>query len=278
MLRIPAFSVKAVVVILFLFSSAAAYSNCSKTIVVNQTNWRPYMYINDKGEMAGLDHELVKAILETAQCNYEFVQMPSKRALLELENGRIDMVAGASITPAREKYGRFTASYRDETMVLFIRRDQSGYFPAKDLDQLLNSYQLIMGAVIGAYYGAEYEALNHKQLSQRNQLVLLKDNHALLPLLLNYRVDLVVGDRVSLSFIANEMGIGGQVSVHDHVLNRDLVHFLLSRKSTTAEDVESINQAIKSFRSSASYKLIMSHYGLEDHPDKEEIQESANFL
>ncbi len=277
MLRLPAIITKAVVTSL-IFLSSAAYSDCSKTIVVNQTNWRPYMYINDQGEMAGLDHELVKAILETANCHYEFVQMPSKRALLELENGRIDMVAGASITPEREKYGRFTASYRDETMVLFIRRDQSGYFPAKNLDQLLNSYQLIMGAVIGAYYGAEYEALNHKQLSQKNQLVLLKDNQALLPLLVNYRVDLVVGDRISLSFIANELGIGNQISIHDHVLNRDLVHFLLSKKSTTAEDIESINQAIKSFRSSTSYKLIMSHYGLEDKASSEEVQESTNFL
>ncbi|WP_245555335.1 substrate-binding periplasmic protein [Hahella ganghwensis] len=261
MLRLPAFSAKAVLFCLFLTCSTIVAA-CSKTIIVNQTNWRPYMYINDKGDMAGLDHELVKAILETAGCDYEFVQMPSKRALLELENGRLDMVAGASITPEREKYGRFTASYRDETMVLFIRQDQAGYFPAKTLDQLLNNYQLILGAVIGAYYGAEYKAQDQKQLSRKNQLVLLKDNQALLPLLLNYRVDLVVGDKVSLSFIANELDIADQVAIHEHVLNRDLVHFLLSKKSTTAEDVDKINQAIKVFRESSAYSLIMSHYGL----------------
>ncbi|MBU6954464.1 transporter substrate-binding domain-containing protein [Hahella sp. HN01] len=248
-----------------LFLAAPAYSACSKSLVINQANWKPYMYVKENGEFAGLDYELVKAILDLAGCEYTFVRIPSKRALLELEKGRVDMVAGASITPEREVYGRFTVSYRDETMVIFIRKEQQNYYPASSLNELLNNYQLIFGAVIGAYYGAEYELLDHASLAKDNRLILMKDNERLLDLLVLNRLDAIAGDRVSLSVMARTLGIAEKVAIHEHLLNQDFVHFLLSKKSTTPQDREVLNSAIQTFVKSDEYKYILSRYGLEPY-------------
>ncbi|MCG8609701.1 MAG: transporter substrate-binding domain-containing protein [Pseudomonadales bacterium] len=249
---------------LILFCIAnLAHASCSKTIVVNQASWKPYMYTDLSGKHAGLDHELVKHILTLAGCDFEFVEFPSRRALFELEKGRIDMVAGASITPEREVYGRFTTSYRDETMVIFIRRQNQGHFPAVNLEQMLDTHQIIMGAVIGAYYGEQFSRLNQKKLTQNNQLILMKNNKNLLSLLSLNRIDAAVGDKISLSVMANEMGIGEDFAIHDLILNQDFVHFLLSKRSTTIEDLHSINKAIEVFTQSDEYTNLLSRYGLQ---------------
>ncbi|MDC0663467.1 substrate-binding periplasmic protein [Marinobacter sp. SS21] len=242
---------------------APAWAECSKTLVVNQAAWQPYMYRTAEGDMAGLDYELVRHILELAGCGYHFVEYPSKRALVGIERGEIDLVAGASITPARQVYGRFTRSYREERMVLLTRREDRGRYPATSLAQFMSRYDVAIGAVNGGYYGEEFRDLDHSALQRSNRLFLASDNERLLRMLMLDRIDAVVGDVVSLHVTAESLAMADQISVHEHTLNADVVHFLLSKKSTTQSDLDAINTAIEAFVATDEYTALLERFGFE---------------
>jgi len=245
-----------------LMTSVTVRAECSKTLVVNQATWKPYMYKTDEGRPAGLDYDFVKAIVERAGCDFELVELPSKRALVELRAGGIDMVAGASITPDREVYGRFTVSYRDEAIALFIRQSDRELYPAVSLKDLIDSHQLQLGAVIGAYYGEEYAELDQNSLTDHGRLVLLNNNERLLEMLIRGRIDVAIGDRISLSALAKDLGYRDRVAVHPYILNQGLIHFMLSKASTTQEDLSVINQAIDDFLGSEEHAALLRQYGV----------------
>lgn len=248
---------------LLLGAGGPVAAECSKTLVVNQAAWQPYMYRDAEGRMAGLDYELVKAILDLAGCTYRFVEHPSKRALVGLEKGEIDLVAGASITPERQLYGRFTRSYREERMVLVTRREDRGRYPASSLEALMSQYDVAIGAVNGGYYGEEFRNLDQTTLQQANRLFLVGSNERLLRMLQLGRIDGIVGDIVSLHATAESLGLDERISVHEHTLNADVVHLLLSKASTTQSDVDTINAAIEAFLATDEYQALLQRFGFE---------------
>lgn len=237
-------------------------AECSKTLVVNQAAWKPYMYRDESGAMAGLDHDLVKAILDLAGCNYVFVEHPSNRALVGLANGEIDLVVGASITPDRQDYGRFTRSYRFERIVMITRRADRERFPADSLQQLLSQYRVVLGGINGGYYGEEFAALDRENLLRNSQLILVQENERLLSMLDMGRIDAIVGDLASLYVTAEGLGLADRIAVHRHQLNADAVYFLLSRASTSQADWEAIDAAIDTYVRSDEYWLLLRRYGL----------------
>lgn len=250
-------------VLWLLLSAGPVWAACSKTLVINQAAWKPYMYRNTVGEMAGLDYELVKSILDLAGCDYRFVEHPSKRALIGIEQGEIDLVAGASITPERQVYGRFTRSYREELMVLVTRREDQGRYRASSLEALMAQYDVAIGAVNGGYYGEEFRNLDQDALLQANRLYLVSNNEGLLQMLMLGRIDGIVGDVVSLHVTAEVLGVEDQISVHEHTLNADVVHLLLSKASTTQSDVDVINEAIEAFTATDEYEALLQRFGFE---------------
>ncbi|MCH8497503.1 MAG: transporter substrate-binding domain-containing protein [Marinobacter sp.] len=243
-----------------LLGLAPVWASCSKPLVINLANWYPYMYLADDNQPGGLDYRLISATLDLAGCEYSFVQMPSARALRELMLGNIDMVAGASVTPEREHYAYFTEPYRDETMALFIRRGE--HYNADNLKALLNDYRLTLGGVIGSWYGEEFASLDHASLTANRQLVLLSDEARLLPMLVQGRIDLLIGDLISLSEQAIRQGQQEYVAVHHSALSEGPIHFMLSKASTSAEDLRLINQAILALQQSPQYRMILADYQL----------------
>lgn len=241
--------------------SAPVMAECSKTLVVNQAAWKPYMYRDQTGAMAGLDYELIKGVLDQAGCDYVFVEHPSNRALVGLEHGEVDLVAGASITSERQRYGRFTRSYRSEEIVLVTRAADRDRLTASSLQELVSSHPIVLGAVNGGYYGEEYDALDRDALYRNNRLILVQDVERLIGMLELGRIDAIVGDMVSLHVTAGSLGLGHRIAIHHHLLSSDVVHLLLSAKSTTAEDLKVINDAIESYMNTEAYRSLMRRYG-----------------
>lgn len=252
----------AVVALVSVLAAPTSWA-CSKRLVINQASWLPYMYRDEAGNLAGLDYELVKGILGRAGCDYVFVEYPSKRALVGVERGEIDLVAGASITPERRTYGRFSRSYREERIVLMVRAGERRAYPGTSLAELMARHDLVLGAINGGYYGDEYGQLDRTALVSSGQLVLMPDNERLLNLLALGRIDAIAGDAASLYMTAEKLGVRDQVTLHDHVLSQDVVHLLLSKRSTTPSDLALIDAAIESYISSNDYLDLLARYGFD---------------
>ena len=74
--------------------------------IATDTTFAPFEFENDKGEMVGIDLDLLKAIAEDQGFEYELVVAGFSAATTGLEAGEYDaVIAGMSITDARkEKY------------------------------------------------------------------------------------------------------------------------------------------------------------------------------
>ncbi|GAA3558243.1 substrate-binding periplasmic protein [Marinobacter xestospongiae] len=264
-----------------LGATGVALADCSRSFVVNQADWLPYMYRDADGRRAGLDYELVKGVLDHAGCDYEFVDYPSKRALVKLQEGTIDLLAGASVTPEREAYSRFTVPYRQERIVLLVRREDRDRLPTQELGTLIEDFNLVLGAIAGGYYGQAFDGLDRDVLMERDRLVMLNSNRQLLNLLTIGRIDAVVGDGVSLHVSAASLDLVDQVSVHGRFLNQDPVHLMLSKRTTSEQDLEMINQAIREYTVSEDYQALINRYQFEmvvEATPSEEIEDSYRVL
>ena len=87
--------------------------------IATDTTFAPFEFENDKGEMVGIDLDLLKAIAEDQGFEYELVVAGFSAATTGLEAGEYDaVIAGMSITDARKEKYDFSEPYYDSGLLL----------------------------------------------------------------------------------------------------------------------------------------------------------------
>lgn len=82
--------------------------------IATDTTFAPFEFENDKGEMVGIDLDLLKAIAEDQGFQFELQVVGFSAAVTALEAGECDgVIAGMSITDDRKQKYDFTESYFD---------------------------------------------------------------------------------------------------------------------------------------------------------------------
>ena len=113
--------------------------------IATDTTFAPFEFENDKGEMVGIDLDLLKAIAEDQGFEYELVVAGFSAATTGLEAGEYDaVIAGMSITDARKEKYDFSDPYYD-----------SGVGMAVNADSDITSYEDLKGKTVAAKIGTE---------------------------------------------------------------------------------------------------------------------------
>ncbi len=113
--------------------------------IATDTTFAPFEFENDKGEMVGIDLDLLKAIAEDQGFEYELVVAGFSAATTGLEAGEYDaVIAGMSITDARKEKYDFSEPYYD-----------SGVGMAVNADSDIASYDDLNGKTVAAKIGTE---------------------------------------------------------------------------------------------------------------------------
>lgn len=113
--------------------------------IATDTTFAPFEFENDKGEMVGIDLDLLKAIAEDQGFEYELVVAGFSAATTGLEAGEYDaVIAGMSITDARKEKYDFSDPYYD-----------SGVGMAVNADSDIASYEDLKGKTVAAKIGTE---------------------------------------------------------------------------------------------------------------------------
>lgn len=101
--------------------------------IATDTTYAPFEFENDKGELVGIDMELLKEIAADQGFKYEVNVVGFAAALTALETGEADgIIAGMSITePRKEKYD-MSSPYFDTGVTIGVRAD-SGIKSFEDL-------------------------------------------------------------------------------------------------------------------------------------------------
>lgn len=85
-----------------------------KYIINTDTTFAPFEFENEKGEMVGIDLDILKAVAKDQGFDYEVIPVGFSAACIALESGECDgVIAGMSITPDRSMKYDFSEPYYD---------------------------------------------------------------------------------------------------------------------------------------------------------------------
>ena len=220
--------------------------------------WKPYQLKNENGDLTGLGIDMVRAVLENMDEPYKWQNTPWKRAIKDLKEGYLDAGLGASITEERKKWGLFSDPYRQESAVLFVRKEKKDAYDFETLEDIIGS-DFTLGVTRGYYYGPEYERLmEQKTFSRHVEEVKVNENNY--KKLRRGRIDGFLADPVSGTAGLKALGILDMVAVHPMKVFSNDIHVIFSKKRVSPEYVEKFNKSLKKVKKSGQYDRIMRRY------------------
>lgn len=122
------------------YCSAASYQ-----VVVNHAP--PYRII-DQGNFSGIYIDILKAAALESGIELEFKNVPFKRALLEMQTGRADIMLGPNKTPERERFMHYINAAP-------LPRENKAFYASK-AEQCINNYEELYGKTVEVLMGAAY--------------------------------------------------------------------------------------------------------------------------
>ena len=105
-----------------------------KYIIATDTTFAPFEFVDESGEMVGIDMDILAAIAEDQGFEYEIRPLGFNAALQALESKQVDgVIAGMSITPDRQKMFDFSEAYYNSSLSFAVKED-SDIESLEDLD------------------------------------------------------------------------------------------------------------------------------------------------
>lgn len=232
--------------------------HCSRPLIMAHSgDYAPYQYQGANGELIGLDVELARLFVETMGCQLEVVLLPPKRGQKMLAEGRIDMMAAASVTEARKKFSRFSLPYRAETSVMFVRKENAPFMASMSLLELVRS-GMSFTTGLGGWYGEPWEDI--KPYLDEGQLSLTNSTLGQVNMVLMSRADVAVVDRYVGFYHAKTLGRADGLAEHPQVLSDAPAHFMLSKVAVSEALLKRFNDVIQAKKPSSDYSAILKKY------------------
>ena len=243
-----------------LLAPVSVLAACERSLEVGWAPWPPYQYLDDGGQPAGLDIEMIEAVLDEMGCARAYQNVPWKRQLLHVESGRLDIIAGASYVPERDEYGHFSRPYRQERVVVFARPEDADRLSGEKSLRALGNERERIAAVLGYYYGEDFERAM-RDPNFRDRVIELPSEDAAFRMLEAGRVTTVVADPyVAARSFSRNLQWGTLVPVE--TLYRTDIHFLLSRASLPVGFAARFDAALQRLQRQGALNRIGDRYGL----------------
>ncbi|MCR3902742.1 transporter substrate-binding domain-containing protein [Aeromonas hydrophila] len=230
-----------------------------ESLLVGWSSWHPFSFRDQQQQLQGLDIDLLEAIFNRAGFHANYSEMPWARVLRELEFGTIQLTMSANQTAERDLYARFTLPYRNEETVLLIRRQDKGRWQEiTQLSDLLSRPDFTIGLLRDFDYGTDFRTFMQSPQMQQRLLVRLK-MEPLIKLLLAGRIQGVVMDPMGLQQL-NLAGIPLDQLTTLLDIQQTPVHLMLSRRTTTLQQLQRLDEAIRTLLQSPEYGQILARY------------------
>ena len=106
---------------------AACGGGADTTTIATDGNYHPFNFVNDRGEIDGLERELGDELCRRADLTCEWVVSEWETMIPDLVAGEFDVIlAGMSITAEREESIDFSEAYYPPTPSVFLARAGAG--------------------------------------------------------------------------------------------------------------------------------------------------------
>lgn len=241
-----------------LWSLAATGNACN--LKTAPEPWPPYIFIDERGGLSGLDYELAQAIMKEAGCTLQVeMALPSLRRQMEFRQGRLDLTLGASDTPERRSFARFSLPYRNETVGLYTSPANAARFRSLDnFDAILQQHVMLL-TPRGGWYGDSYARAQH-ELDAAGTRSPFGSYEQGMRMFKAGRAEVIMGDAAALRHEAQRQGV--RLAALPWVPFRAPAHLMLNAISTSQADLNRINAAITRLEQNGTLAAIRARYSL----------------
>ena len=232
-----------VLCMLFCFAGCGAKDDNTLTMGTNAA-FPPYEYVDDDGNIVGIDAEIAAAIAEKLGMELDIKDMEFDSLITACAGGSVDVVlAGMTVTEERKESVNFSDSYATGIQVIIVK-DGSAIAAYEDLEGKMIGVQ--SGTTGDIYCTDEFGQDNVKQFA----------NGALaVEALKNDQVDCVIIDNEpAKAFVASNEGLKileTEYAVEDYAI-------AIAKGNT--ELLEKINKALKELKDDGTIKKIVDKY------------------
>ena len=243
--------------VLLCCSAAAQAAECVKTV-----RWNP-----DRGSSAlqaaggvepSFNRDMVVEVLRRMGCSARFVGMPWARALIELENGKLDILPGAFENDERKRYARFSVQVMHSPNVLFMAKSAADKYSITKLGDVTGT-SLRLGFQICVSYGQAVDKLSGDE-GFKARLVNVSSRESAWQMMALGRLDgLIADETVGLNEI-RDLGLQQAIVKTPLVVANDASRVAFSKKSISPQFVQQFDSAFSSMLADGSYKKIREAY------------------
>lgn len=219
--------------------------NCS--FEVGWTSWKPYQYMSRDKKLVGFQIELLHLIEEQMGCHFIFHQKIWSEAVESIKKGNLDFIGNASINTRRSAYAIFSAPYRQDLVVLYVRTNDKEAFNNTSLLRLFQDHKFRLGMVKGAVYDGQLTALQNNA-NYAEQFVYVKKSELLLDHLVNGKIDGYFEDPLIFDHSLGGHQINDFISVYPVAIKMGTIHFMFSKAKVTQQTVDRFNHALATIR------------------------------
>ncbi len=239
----------------------AACCTAQAQVCIKSVRWysdAPYAFRGADGQIKGLNIDIARATLKQMGCEANFVEMPWARALIELEQGRLDILPGALRKPDREAFAYFSRPINRSPNVLFMGKAAAEKYRVHQLSDLLGT-NFRLGTQIDVSYGASYDALL-KNPEFKSHLSPLTMRLGAWKMVERDRIDGLIADEVTGLLELQQLGLTDVVAKTRVVVSGEPALFAFSKKTNIPEFVAAFNAAFGAMLADGRYKEIAQHY------------------
>jgi len=220
--------------------------------------WEPYQYLDVGDRVAGLDIELVTAVIEGMGCQLTYQQGTWVDLLMALKQGKVDILLGASKTEAREQFALFSDSYRMEEFSIYIRNGDDVRAGYKTLDEFIQNGSR-MGIVEDYVYGPDVSMLldDAKTSKYFMNAIMGEINVARL---LDEDIDGYLEDSFVGASLLRRKALSNFIVAHGITIQTGSAYVMFSKKAVTQEQLSEFNVHLATVKNSQIYQDILFKY------------------
>ena len=240
--------------IFLLFISFQIQAECILKVRVN--NVAPQYMLKD-GKWTGRAVELMEVLLGEANCRAEFMEIPWKRALIELEQGRIDAMMNVGFNEERERSYYFISPNASETTVLLMRKDTD-----VELNSLsdLQKLPLKIGFETGNLFDKTFtHKFNEDELFRNSFKALEVGDMTEMVFLKRLSGELTILENAKYSIETNPK-YQEHLKIHPMIISKLPSFFAFSKKSISPEKILELQAANIRALSKGLYEEVLNHW------------------
>ena len=230
--------------------------NCQ--FVLGFDAWEPYQYTDVGDRVAGLDIELVEAVIAGMGCQLTYQQGTWVDLLMALKEGEVDILLGASKTKARKQFALFSDAYRVEEFSLYIRKGDDERASYETVTEFIQNDGRI-GIVEDYFYGPDVSMLlDDDETSKYFVNAIMGELNV--ARLLDADIDGYFEDSFVGASVLRRKALSKYIVAQGITIQTGNAYVMFSQKSITSEQLMDFNLQLAKVKSSQAYQDILKKY------------------